>query len=496
AKDAAGRTWRFVKRSSNESILGLDVSKTRNFVYFASIQDLRGSALVGGKFKKNDEIFGVDWDLIVVDEAHEGTTTERGEGVVRELDKPGTRILSLSGTPFNILDKYEDSVYTWDYAQEQEAKENWENDPEKFGEPNPYADLPRISIYTYDLGEIRENFARYAEIEDKSFNFSEFFRVYRGGLAESADADGKTRKPGAFVHEADVRAFLNLIVQEDAGSNYPFSTEARREEFRHTLWTLPGVAEARALAKILEAHPVFSAFKIVNVAGDGVNDDSAATNALEKVRAAIAAADGGSHKWGTITLTCGRLTTGVTVPEWSAIFMLSGSYSTSASSYLQTIFRAQSPCRKYGKIKTDCYVFDFAPDRTLKILAEAVSISARARVKPGSGDERARLGRLLNYCPVLSFDGTKMTKFDVPRMMQTLKRVYADRAVERGFEDNCLYNAELLKIDDSGWKVFKNLENTLRKYKNYLGSQTEGKKIVVNDQGFDEEKRVDRDPQR
>ena len=139
-----------------------DLEKTfkkdkKHYIYFASIQDLRGSKIVGGKFDKNDDVFNIDWNCVIIDEAHEGTTTELGDKVKSILFKPekGTKLLELSGTPFNILSNYEDdddSVFTWDYVMEQRAKQEWEEN--HFGDSNPYSDLPEMRMYTYDLGKL------------------------------------------------------------------------------------------------------------------------------------------------------------------------------------------------------------------------------------------------------------------------------------------------------------------------------------------------------
>ena len=146
------------------------------YVYFASMQDLRGSELVGGNFDKNNEVFATAWDCIIVDEAHEGTQTELGKAVMQELTKANTKILRLSGTPFNLLDDFkEDEIYTWDYVMEQRAKASW--DLTHFGDPNPYASLPTMNIYTYDLGRLLHEFVD----EDVAFNFREFFRVNDNG---------------------------------------------------------------------------------------------------------------------------------------------------------------------------------------------------------------------------------------------------------------------------------------------------------------------------
>ncbi len=434
----------------------------KHFIYFTSIQDLRGSQRVGGKFNKNNAVFDLDWDLIIIDEAHEGTQTSLGDDVIKKLRKEKTKILSLSGTPFNLLDKYtEANTYTWDYVMEQKRKLEW--DLMHHGDHNPYADLPQMHIYTYDLSAKLKAYVS-DEYGSKAFDFREFFRVHVSGAQE-----------GRFVHEKDVEAFLNLLVQNDANSEYPYATSAYRNIFRHTLWMIPGVKEARALSELLRKHPVFGSdeFGIANVAGEGDDyEDTHAKDALNLVRNTIE-----KNRY-SITLSCGKLTTGVTVPEWTAVFMLSGSYSTAASQYLQTIFRVQSAGCIEGKQKTDCYVFDFAPDRTLKVLSETVHLSR----KPGKSDVKRRqaMQEFLNFCPVISIAGSKMTAYSVNSMMEQLKQIYAERAVNSGFDDESIYNDELLKLDHLAAEQFNKLKDIIG------ASKASAKKdsVVVNDKGL------------
>lgn len=428
-----------------------------HYVYFASMQDLRGSELVGGNFDKNNEVFATDWDLIIVDEAHEGTQTELGKAVMGELVKEQTKVLRLSGTPFNLLDDFkEDEIYTWDYVMEQRAKRSW--DELHFGDPNPYASLPTLNIYTYDLGRLLHEFVD----EDVAFNFREFFRV---------------NESGSFCHEKDVRAFLNLLTKEDKGSLYPYANEEYRNIFRHTLWMVPGVKEARALSAMLQTHPVFQHFKVVNVAGDGDKDEES-HDALEAVEQAIGKDPDTTR---TITLSCGRLTTGVSVKAWTTVFMLSGSYNTAASSYMQTIFRAQTPATINGRMKEQCYVFDFAPDRTLKVIAETAKISSKAG-KTSQSDRKA-MGEFINFCPIISIEGSQMNRFDVPRMLEQLKRVYVERVVRNGFEDNSLYNDELMKLDDLELQEFDDLKKIIGQTK----AMPKTNQVDINSQGLNNE---------
>lgn len=445
-----------------------DLEKTfkidgKHYIYFASIQDLRGSKIVGGKFDKNDEVFDIDWDCVIIDEAHEGTTTELGDKVKNILFKPetGTKLLELSGTPFNILSSYEDddeSVFTWDYVMEQRSKAEWEET--HFGDSNPYADLPEMRMYTYDLGKLIKG--DFVDVGDKAFNFAEFFR---------------TDESGSFIHEKNVNDFLNLLTKQDKESLYPFSCKEYINLFHHTLWMVPGVKEALALQHLLEAHPVFCNFKVINVAGDGDPEDPTG-EALEAVRKAIK--DAGDDGY-TITLSCGKLTTGVSVKQWTAVFMLYGTYSTKAAGYLQTIFRVQTPCNEYGKSKTCAYVFDFAPDRTLKMVADAVTLNSK--VGKTKIDDKNRLGEFLNFCPVIGIAGSTMKPYQVNSLLQQLKSAYAERAVTKGFDDTSIYNDELLKLSNVELQKFKDLQAIIGQTK----ANKAGDKIPVNSQGLTDE---------
>ena len=432
--------------------------KTIKYVYFASMQDLRGSSQVGGNFEKNDAVFNTNWDFIIVDEAHEGTQTELGQNVIRELIKETTKVLHLSGTPFNLLDNYkEDEIYTWDYVMEQRAKKEW--DEIHFGDPNPYASLPKLNIFTYDLGKLLKEFID----EDVAFNFREFFRV---------------SNYGEFLHKKDVGSFLNLICKEDINSNYPYSTQEYRNNFRHSLWMVPGVKEAKALSAMLQEHPVFGQFKIVNVAGDG-DEEEANKEALKKVQKAISSKP---HETYSITLSCGRLTTGVSVPAWTAVFMLSGSFNTSTSSYMQTIFRVQTPAIIDGRIKEDCFVFDFAPDRTLKVIAETAKISSTAGKTTCT--DRETMGDFLNFCPIISIEGSKMVTYNVEGMLEQLKKVYVERVVRNGFEDGYLYNNDhLMKLGELELKDFEDLKKII----GHTKAMPKSGDIDINKQGFTDE---------
>lgn len=427
------------------------------YVYFASMQDLRGSDLVGGKFEKNSEIFDAPWDFLIVDEAHEGTQTELGKNVVNELIKPQTKVLRLSGTPFNLLDDYsENEIFTWDYVMEQRAKAEW--DLTHMGDPNPYESLPAINIYTYDLGNLMSEYVE----DEKAFNFREFFR---------------TKDDDALIHEKDVDRFLDLLCKDDKDSLYPYSRDEFRRIFRHTLWVVPGVASARALSAKLKAHPIFGLFKVVNVAGNGDEDEENA-EALKMVNDAIGPDPDETY---TITLSCGRLTTGVSIKPWTAVFMMAGTFSTSAAQYMQTIFRVQTPFTCHGRMKEQCYAFDFAPDRTLRVLAETAKVSAK--VGKQTDEDRQILGDFLNFCAIISIEGSQMKPYDVNKMMGQLKKAQIEKVVQCGFEDGALYNDELYKLTDIDLRDFDNLKKKIGTTK----AMAKSSDININNQGFTNE---------
>ena len=460
--------------SDNDRKLRYLVSSNLPFVYFASIQDLRGSKRVGGKYNKNNGVFDMDWDLLIIDEAHEGTSTDLGDAVIKAIRKPQTKVLSLSGTPYNIMGEYEENKYTWTYVDEQKAKAEWdENHP---GEKNPYEELPKMNIFTFDLSEQIPTSYRYVT-EDSAFNFREFFRTWTGDIEKDFRKIPEGRTVGDFVYHDDVYQFLTLISQESETSNYPFSNDEYRDMFAHTFWIVPGVKEARALSAMLKDHPRFKDFEVVNIAGDG-DEEKPYDEALGLVKSSIKAFPK------TITISCGKLTTGVTVREWTGVMMLTGSSATAAAGYMQAIFRVQSPGYINGKQKKNCYVFDFAPDRTLKVIAEVHSVTH----KSSRGDDKAKqaLGEFINFCPVISIEGTQMRTYDVNEMMRQIKRISVDAAINSGFDDDTIY------IADAGMKLTEFDVNILRKLSDVVVPQKKGKKqteVVVNDTGMTDEQR-------
>ncbi|MGL4972784.1 MAG: DEAD/DEAH box helicase family protein, partial [Culicoidibacterales bacterium] len=457
--DMASKGYEYGSKTQGEGELTKLLAKDTPFIYFASIQDLRGAEKVGGSFSKNDEFFETEWDLIVVDEAHEGTQTERGDKLYEELTADNTKILELSGTPFNILSEFsEEQVFTWDYIMEQQAKIRFAAEhPEAI---NPYESLPEVEMYTFNMPEEK----RYQNSE-KYFDFAEFFKIGDNGK---------------FIHESAVTKWLNQIAS-DGKTKYPFSTEEYRESIRHTLWLLPRRDAAKALKKLLDEHPVFKEYTVVNIVND--NDDEIASENdpdLERVRAAITERP---HETKTITLTVRKLTTGVNIPALNAVIFLNNT--TSAQNYLQAAFRAQTPFSdEVLGMKKKAYIFDFAPDRALNILAKSVLMSPKAGALNKS-EQKEKLGTLLNFLPVLEQDGNEMKSYSIDTMMRQLKKAYAEKAVLSGFDDTSIYNDELWKVSQEDVELFNKLNGKLGQTKQTKRTN----KIDITTNGLDEGQR-------
>lgn len=449
--------YEYASKTMGEKDLNKLVTGTSPFIYFMSIQDLRGAMEVGGKFDKNSEFFKIDWDLIVVDEAHEGTQTERGDKLYERLTKENTKILELSGTPFNILNEFsEEQVFTWDYIMEQQAKIKFS--VEHPNEINPYESLPEVEMYTFEMATDKKY-----QNSDKYFDFAEFFKVDENGV---------------FIHESSINKWLNEITS-DGQTGYPFSTEEYRESIRHTLWLLPSRAAAKSLKELLEKHPVFKAYNIVNIVSD--NDNTGENDAdIARVRDAITDKPSETK---TIILTVRKLTTGVNIPPLNAVVFLNNT--TSAQNYLQAAFRAQTPFSdEILGMKKKAYIFDFAPDRALNILAKSVSMSPKAGAL-NTDEQKERLGELLNFLPVLGQSGHEMKPYTIDNMMRQLKKAYAERAVLSGFDDTSIYNDELWKVTQEDVAMFNELNGKLGKTQQTKTTN----KIDVNVNGLDEQER-------
>lgn len=449
--------YEYASKTMGEKDLNKLITGDSPFIYFMSIQDLRGAMEVGGKFDKNSEFFEIDWDLIVVDEAHEGTQTERGDKLYERLTKENTKILELSGTPFNILNEFsEEQVFTWDYIMEQQAKIKFS--VEHPNEINPYESLPEVEMYTFEMATDKKY-----QNSDKYFDFAEFFKVDENG---------------DFIHESSINKWLSEITS-DGKTGYPFSTEEYRESIRHTLWLLPSRAAAKSLKELLEKHPIFKDYKIVNIVSD---NDNIGENDADIARVRVAITDKPSQTK-TIILTVRKLTTGVNIPPLNAVVFLNNT--TSAQNYLQAAFRAQTPFSdEILGMKKKAYIFDFAPDRALNILAKSVSMSPKAGAL-NTDEQKEKLGDLLNFLPVLGQTGHEMKPYSIDNMMRQLKKAYAERAVLSGFDDTSIYNDELWKVTQEDVALFNELNGKLGKTQQTKTTN----KIDVNVNGLDEQQR-------
>lgn len=393
-------------------------------IEFVSLQDLKGSKFFGGQYDKLREVADIEWDILVIDEAHEGVDTYKTDVAFDHIKRKHT--LHLSGTPFKALanDKFPaNAIYNWTYADEQRAKREWDDSK---GDKNPYENLPQLNMFTYQMSEIiRDDLEQGVEINGETveyaFDLNEFF----------ATSDG-----GRFVHNDSVNRFLDAMTSQE---KFPFSTEDLRNELKHTLWLLNRVDSAKALAKKLEKHPVFKDYKVILAAGDGrMDDDNETKKAFNRVTEAIKTYDK------TITLSVGQLTTGVTIPEWTAVLMLSSIKSPAL--YMQAAFRAQNPCLfSNGKEfyrKKNAYVFDFDPARTL-IIFEEFANDLSADTSSGKGDTGTReehVRELLNFFPVIGEDENgEMIELDAEKVLSIPRKIKSKEVVRRGFMSDFLF---------------------------------------------------------
>lgn len=406
--------------------------KTKRCIEFVSLQDLKGSIHFGGNIEKLDEVALLTWDLLVVDEAHEGVDTYKTDVAFDQIHRRHT--LHLSGTPFKALanEKFPASaIFNWTYADECRAKAQWDESRGR----NPYADMPRLNMYTYRMSDIvinkvREGIDIDGDQEAYAFDLNEFFRV----------------EHGHFVHDEAVDKWLDALSRQQ---RYPFSTSALRREMRHTFWLLNRVDSAKELAKKLRdttRHPEFEHYEVVVAAGDGKTDDDEVIeddNSLSRVRQAIAQADKGGY--GTITLSVGQLTTGVTIPQWTGVLILSNM--KSPAQYMQAAFRAQTPYlymdddKQYHR-KENAYVFDFDPARTLTNYEEmANGLSADTAAGGGDTDTRKRhIRELLNFFPVIGEDDNgEMMPLNAEDVMRIPRKIRSKEVVRSGFMSNFLF---------------------------------------------------------
>lgn len=414
--------------------LALNSDSEMKQVAFISLQDLKGAAFAGGPYDKLKWVSELNWDLLVIDEAHEGVDTLKTDRAFDKIKRNFT--LHLSGTPFKAIanEKFTgDQIYNWSYLDEQQTKRNW--DKEAKIDTNPYASLPTLSLFTYQMsGLIQDKIRQGANLEeddnvDYAFDLNEFF---------------STNDNGKFQHEEAVKKFLDSLVK----NKMPFSTTEYRHQLDHTFWLLPRVASAKALEVLLKKHPVFKDYHVVLAAGDGesiVDSDKdynqtkvfdKNTKSYDKVKKAI------NQYPKTITLSVGQLTTGVTIPEWTAVLMLSNIKSPAL--YFQAAFRAQNPYEyeKDGKLyrKENAYVFDFAPERTLTLFDEfANNLTPDADQSTSKREDKIKT--LLNFFPVIAEDDEgEMKELNAEEVLTIPQQIQGTEVVRRGFMSNLLFD--------------------------------------------------------
>ncbi len=445
--------WQFISRGGTSFN---EVDKTRPFVCFGSFQDYLGKNEAGGIKVKNEWVHATNWDCVIFDEYHYGAWRENakdlfeaegkkelefgeGEGIeyFEERNMPITThaYLYLSGTPFRAIasgEFIEDQIYNWTYSDEQRAKENWK------GANNPYASLPRMVMMTYQLPDSIREIAMKGEFDE--FDLNIFF---------SAVGEGKIAK---FKYEDEVQKWLDLIrgsFSETTIDNLkmgakkpplPFSHAPLLNLLSHTFWFLPTVASCYAMKNLLDQkqNKFYQDYKVIVAAGAraGIGVD-----ALYPVQNAM---DNPLQKK-TITLSCGKLTTGVSVKPWTGIFMLRNS--SSPETYFQAAFRVQTPWtiknpdskspNKEEIIKQECYVFDFAPDRALRQIAD---YSSRLNINETNPEKKVE--EFIHFLPVLAYDGSSMKQVDAAGILDMALSGTTATLLARRWESALLVNTD------------------------------------------------------
>ncbi len=423
--------WRFTDRNTTPADREKAADGPAPLVWFASFQDLGGTDADGNVKAHNKSIYVIDWDCIILDEYHFGAWRDSARDLydpadadIAEEEEPAdwvtdedlgltaSHYLYLSGTPFRAITNgefTEDAIFNWTYTDEQREKHNWDA---SLGQ-NPYIDLPGMQIYSYKMSAQAEAYAQDAEFN--GFSLSEYFK------AKKVSPTSKSTLIGAYAFEdsARVAEFLEMLrgkltdqmkLQVVAGQKppFPYESPAFARAVTHSVWYMADVASCFAMRDALQKHAYFSGFEIVVAAGPGAGQGAAAKPPVED---AIYMASK-KKKSGSITLSCGKLMTGVTIREWGAILMLRSL--KSPESYFQAAFRIQSPWayRKPDDTvdvqKEQVYVFEFDPNRALTLVAEyGMRLGSIGDVSP-----KEAIGQLLNYLPIFAFAGGAMTQLD------------------------------------------------------------------------------------
>jgi hypothetical protein len=398
-------------------------------ITFLSLQDLKGSKYFGGNFDKLRWVADLDWDLLIVDEAHEAVETKKTKDAFDYVKRKHT--LHLSGTPFKALatQKFsKDAIYNWTYIDEQKIKQVEIEE----GESGPHADMPDLKLFTYRISQmitnqVNEGIEIDNETVDYAFDLNEFFKA----------------KDKKFLREKEVKDFLTNLT---TNKKYPFSTPELRDELKHTFWFVGNRVESvKALEKLLKADDVFKDYEVIVAAGNGqtfeeeADDIKGNENSFEKVKTAIRDYDK------TITLSCGQLTTGVTVKEWTAVLMLTDIKSPSL--YMQAAFRAQNAYKEMREdglyMKKSAYLFDFAPTRVLEIYDKfANGLNPKAvKGEITEKDRKNNIHELLNFFPVISEDvNGEMVELDAEKVLTFPNALAATEIVNARFMTNLLFN--------------------------------------------------------
>lgn len=461
--------WQFYSRKTeaNNGIKPDMLDKNRPIVCFGSFQDFLGTNDAGGIKAKNEWVHATQWDLVIFDEYHFGAWRDNAKklfDVASEDDYDSLDIekyaeneadnaynesflpittdyyLFLSGTPFRSLNNgefMEDQIFSWTYSDEQREKNNWKPE-EHNGMANPYLELPRVIMMTYKMPDEIERVAKNTETNE--FDLNEFFK---------AKADNKNPDKAEFVHKNDVQKWLDLIrgnylptsldelrVGKGERPVLPFSDVRMKGLLLHTLWFLPNVASCYAMANLLkEKQNVFYHEYTVNVcAGTGAGVGLAAVKPVR--RSMTPALDTKS-----ITLSCGKLTTGVTVKPWTGIFMLRNL--SSPETYFQAAFRVQSPWTIKNEdgskeiIKENAYIFDFAVNRALKQISDySTKLDTHGRTPEQKVEDFVR------FLPVLAYDGSTMKPVDATEILDIVTAGTSATLLARRWQSALLVNVD------------------------------------------------------
>jgi hypothetical protein len=450
-------SWQFISRNSDLRYENADLS--RPIVCFGSFQDYLGTNDSGGIKAKNEWVHSTHWDLVVFDEYHFGAWRENAKklfenedddkydnlDIIKYLSEESanaynetflpittSRYLFLSGTPFKALNSgefIEDQIYNWTYSDEQRAKVNWVEPPD-----NPYLSLPRMVMMTYKIPDEISKIAFQGEFDE--FDLNVFF-----------SAQG-TNENASFVYEEYVQKWLDLIRGSYMGSatddlilgakkpEMPFSNKRLLNILAHTLWFLPNVASCFAMRNLLNqrSNIFFHDYKVNVCAGTSAG---IGIKALEPV---ISSMDN-PLKTKSITLTCGKLTTGVTVRPWSGIFMLRNL--STPETYFQAAFRVQSPwvidieAGKHQIMKEECYVFDFALDRALKLIAD---YSCRLNINETNPEKKVE--EFINFLPVIAYEGSSMKRVSASDILDYVLAGTSATLLARRWESALLVNVD------------------------------------------------------